>query len=334
MKILIAVKQNSDFDTFFIKENIELANNLGEVVWLDVLTATEQDLLKKISDCDVYVSCWGAPKITPKVLEHAKKLKLITHLGSTVAPIVCPEVYQRGIKVISGFDYYSESTAEGAISYMLAALRNIPFFTDRLKKQKIWTQPQDFTNSLIYKTVGIVGYGGVGKHVVKKLQNFNVKIKVFDIVKIANEEKQLYGIEQCDIKEIFSTCDIVSIHLPYTDSTHHLIGEELLSQIKKGALFVNTSRGAVVDEKVLIKHLERNDFCAALDVYEREPIDMNSPLLELDNVLMLPHQGGPTINLRAVITRKLLKESADFIKNGVALKNEISVQKAKNMSKF
>lgn len=334
MKALIAIEQGTVFDTFFTKENIALADSLGEIVWLDMLTATEQDLLKKISDCDTYISCWGSPKITPEVLKYASKLKLITHLGSTVAPIVCPEVYQRGIKVISGFDYYSESTAEGTIAYMLASLRNIPFFTDRLKKQKIWTQPQDFTNSLIYKTVGIVGYGGVGRHVVKKLQNFNVKIKVFDIIEIAKEEKQLYGIEQCDIEEIFSTCDIISLHLPYTDATYHIIDDKILSKIKKGALFVNTSRGAVVDEQALIGHLEKNDFYAALDVYEKEPIDMNSPLLSLDNVLMLPHQGGPTVNLRTVITRILLKESADFIKNGVALKNEISAQKAKNMSKF
>ena len=80
--------------------------------------------------------------------------------------------------------------------------------------------------------------------------------------------------------------------------------------------------------------LKKGSFCAALDVYEKEPIDMASPLLSLDNVLLLPHQAGPTVNLRAVITKKLLIESADYINNNIPLKNEISAIKAKTMSKF
>ena len=334
MKALVAIKKDKTFDTFFTKENIALTESLGEIVWLDTASAGETDIKEKIKDCDTYITCWGSPALTHEILESAPKLKLLTHLGSTVAPVVCDEVYNRGIKVISGFDYYSKSTAEGAVAYMLAALRNIPFYTDRLKSKKIWREADDYTDSVIYKTVGIVGFGGVGKYVAKMLSGFDVSIKVYDIAEISQQEKERYGVTQCGIEEIFSTCDIISLHLPYNDSTYHIIDDTLISKIKRGALFVNTARGAVVDETALIKHLEKGDFSAALDVYEKEPIEINSPLLSLDNVLLLPHQGGPTVNLRAVITHKLVEESADFIDNNIPLKNEISANKARTMSKF
>ena len=334
MKALVAIKKDKVFDTFFSKENMKLAESLGDIVWVDTITEKVKDIKTKIKDCDTYITCWGSPALTPEILECAPKLKLLTHLGSTVAPVVCDEVYKRGIKVISGFDYYSKSTAEGAVAYMLAALRNIPFYSERLKKQKIWREVDDYTDGLLYKSVGIVGFGGVGRYVCQMLKSFDADVKVYDIAQISNEEKNAYNITQCDIEEIFSTCDIISIHLPYNDGTHHIVDDALLSKIKLGALLVNTARGAVIDEQALIRSLKKGSFCAALDVYEKEPIDMASPLLSLDNVLLLPHQAGPTVNLRAVITKKLLIESADYINNNIPLKNEISAIKAKTMSKF
>jgi phosphoglycerate dehydrogenase-like enzyme len=247
---------------------------------------------------------------------------------------VSDAVWERGVRVISGFDYFSESTAEGAIAYMLAALRRIPFYTDRLKRGRIWSCEGDATDGLIYKSVGIISYGGVGRHIVKKLSVFNVDISVYDIVDIDQEEKQRYGFRQSSLEQIFSECDVISLHTPYNCNTHHMIDDRLLSLIKPGALFVNTARGPVVDQAALTEHLKRGDFFAALDVYEKEPIDMDDPLLDLDNVLMLPHQGGVTTNLRRVLTRDLLIESADFVDRGIPLKNEVSPAYAKNMSKF
>ena len=334
MKALVAMKRDETFDTFFTKENIAFTETLGEIIWLDTENITEDELKENIKDCELYVTCWGSPPLTPQLIKAAPKLKLLTHLGSTVAPVVCDGVCEQGVRVISGFDYYSKSTAEGAVAYMLAFLRKIPFYSNRLKKQKIWREANDYTDSVIYKKIGIVGFGGVGRYVAKMLSNFDVELCVYDIAQISNKEKEQYGITQCGIEEIFSTCDIISLHLPYNDSTYHLVDDTLLSKIKRGALLVNTARGAIIDEVALINHLQKGDFNAVLDVYEKEPIDLNSPLLDLDNVLLLPHQGGPTVNLRAVITKKLMKESADFINNNLPLKNEISAQRIKNMSKF
>lgn len=334
MKALVAINQDKTFDTFFTKSNIEFAKSLGEIVWLDTAKESIDDLKEKIKDCDTYITCWGSPALTPDILECAPKLKLLTHLGSTVAPVVCDEVYERGIKVISGFDYFSKSTAEGAVAYMLAAMRDIPFYNDRLKEKRIWREIDDYTDSVIYKKVGLVGYGGVGRYVAKMLSTFDVDMKVSARRELPEEDKKLFGFTECSMEEIFETCDIISIHLAYNNSTHHMINDTLLSKIKPGALLVNTARGAVIDEEAMIKHLEKGDFNAALDVYSQEPINMDNPMLSLPNVLMLPHQAGVTVNLRAVLTHDLLKESVDFIDNGIPVKNEILASKATSMSKF
>ena len=129
MKALISVPKGILFNTFFTEENIKLAESLGEIIWNDgEEQMSEEALAAKIKGCDVYVALWGAPGLTESVLKNAPDLKLLTVLGSTVTPFVSEAMWDRGIRVISGFDYFSESTAEGAIAYILAALRKIPFY--------------------------------------------------------------------------------------------------------------------------------------------------------------------------------------------------------------
>ncbi len=333
MKALISVPKGVTFDTFFPPENVKLAESLGEIIWhTGEGRMTEEELIEKIEDCDTYVALWGSPCLTARVLENAPRLKLMTVLGSTVTPFVSEAMWDRGIRVISGFDYFSESTAEGAIAYILAALRRIPFYSERLKRSGEWSSVSDFTDGLIHKTVGIVSYGGVGRHIVRMLSSFNVKLKVYDIRELPEEDKEKYGFTQCTIEELFSTCDVISIHTPYNESTHHMVNHRLMSMIKKGALLVNTARGGVIDQEALTRHLQAGDFSAALDVYEVEPIDPSDPILKLDNVLPLPHQGGVTTNLRRTLTADLLRESAAFIDCSAPLKNEISKSYARGMS--
>lgn len=334
MKALVSIPKGMIFDTFFTPENIRLAEGLGEIVWNDrAEQMTESELADQIGDCDTYVSLWKSPALTGAVLEHAPSLKLLVHLGSTVVPFVSDAMWERGIRVISGFDYFSRSTAEGAIAYILAAQRRIPYYHNRLCRDSVWKAQSDYTDGLIHKTVGIVGYGGVGKYVAKMLSAFSVNLKVYDIREIAAEDKERYGILQCGIEALFSTCDIISLHLPYNPSTHHLVDDRLLSLIKKDALLVNTARGQILDQAALTQHLIRGDFRAALDVLEQEPIDSNDPLLGLENVLLTPHHAGPTFNLRPIITASLLREAADFIDRGIPLQNEIKKEYAAQMSR-
>ncbi len=334
MKSFVTLPKNSVFPTFFTDENVALAESLGEVVWNEKeIQLTPEEIAESIKDSEIYVTGWGSPRLDARILDSAPNLKLLVHLCGTVVPVVSDELWQRGIRVISGNDFFAESVAEGTIGYILSALRDIPKYSSRLKNEKKWKTSSDTNRGLLGKTVGIVSYGAIAHHLVRMLQPFRVKIKIYDIKPIPEEDKARYNIAEASLEEVFSTCDIVTVHTPLNDKTHHLIGGELLSLLPDDALFVNTSRGAVVDQAALERELASGRFRAFLDVYEKEPPSVESRLYRLPNVIMMPHMGGPTIDLRRDITQALLIEASDFLKNGAPLPHEITRAAASMMSR-
>lgn len=317
------------FDTFFNEALRKQLEKIGEVTWNESTDQfTHEELCEKIKDIDLCVTGWGTPVFDEEVVACANKLKLIAHTGGSVKPYVTESVYDRGIRVISGNDIFAESVAEGVIAYALTSLRDIPRFSSELK-QGIW--PSEFYNKgLLNKTVGIVGYGMIARMVIELLKPFKVKIKVFSR-HIQQEELQKHGMTQCTLEEIFETCDIVSLHSGMTKENYHLITEELLTSMKEGALFINTARGAIVDEQALVRVLKTGKINAVLDVYEVEPLPKDSPLLEIPTVILMPHMGGPTIDRRFVVTESVIGDIKRFLENQ-PMHCEISRAYARKMS--
>ena len=333
MKTFISVPKGTNFDTFFNKENIQLAEELGDVIWNENgRQMTPDEVAAAIGDCENYVTLWGSPRLDESILEKAPNLKILTHLGGTVVPFVSDAMWERGIKVISGNDYFAESVAEGTLAYMLSALRDIPKYSYELKVEKKWKPSPWYTAGFMGKKIGIISYGAIAKKLVRLLSQFKVSIMVYDIKPLPQSDVELYGLEQTSLERIFEECDIISLHTPLFDATRHMIGKELLSRIKEGALFVNTSRGAVVDQKALEEELASGRFRAVLDVYEKEPPEPDCPLFDLPNVMMIAHMAGPTIDLRSYITKELLLESAGYVERGEPLAHEITRQVASTMS--
>jgi phosphoglycerate dehydrogenase-like enzyme len=127
MKSFITLPRNVAFSTFFTKENIELAESLGSVIWNESSEQlTPEEIAQRIGDRDVYVTGWGSPRLDKQILDAAPELRLLVHLCGTVVPYGSDEMWGRGIRVISGNDFFAESVAEGTIGYMLAALRDVP----------------------------------------------------------------------------------------------------------------------------------------------------------------------------------------------------------------
>ena len=334
MKTFVTLPKNSVFPTFFTDENVALAESLGEVVWNEKnAQLSESEIAESIGDADIYLTGWGSPRLSRAILDSAPNLRLLVHLCGTVVPVVSDEMWERGVRVISGNDFFAESVAEGTIGYILAALRDIPKYSSRLKDQKLWKTSADTNCGLLGKTVGIVSYGAIAHHLVRMLAPFRVKIKIYDIKPIPESDKAKYNISEASLEEVLSTCDIVSVHTPLNDKTRHLIGKELLELLPEGSLFVNTSRGAVIDQTALEDELMKGRFRAVLDVYEKEPLPADNRLYDLDNVILMPHMGGPTVDLRRDITRALLLEASEFLKNGGPLPHEISRAAAEMMSR-
>lgn len=304
---------------------------IGDVQWNESNAQySSAQLGEKLKDIDICVTGWGVAIFDEAVLAHANRLKLIAHTGGSVRPYVSDAAYEKGIRVVSGNYIFAQSVAEGVIAYTLASLRDIPKFSSELK-QGVW--PSGFYNrGLLNKTVGIVGYGMIAKILVDMLLPFHVKVKVYSR-HLSQEEMDAKGMQKADLQEIFSTCDIVSIHSGMTKENYHLITEELLSSMQEGALLVNTARGAVIDEAAMCRVLARKNIFAALDVYETEPLPADHPLLKLDNALLMPHMGGPTIDRRLVVTQSVIDDMERFLR-GEPLQYEISKAYAAKMSTF
>ena len=333
MRSFISLAKGNTFNSFFDKSNIELAQTLGGAEWNEFSRhMTPEEIAERIGECENYVTLWGSAKLDARILDKAPKLKLLTHLGGTVVPFVSEEMWERGIKVISANDYFAESVAEGTLAYILAALRDIPKYSRELKEEKRWKTSLSCSAGLMGKTIGLVSYGTIAKKLVPLLSRFKVRILVYDIKPLPADDVERYGLVQATLDRVFSESDIISLHTPLFDATYHLVGQELLSRIKDGALFVNTSRGAVVDQAALERELATGRFRAVLDVYEKEPPAEDCPLYELPNVIMMPHMAGPTTDMHSLLTRELLLEGAAYIDGGEPLRHEVTRAMAATMS--
>ena len=337
MKAFINVPFGNAGSAFLNEDTVRYLDGVCEAVYnpFDRMM-TSAEVADAIGDADAYVTGWGSPGLTEEILSKAPNLKLLIHLGGSVYGYATEEMWARGIRVISGNDIMAESVAEATLTYTLAAYRDLPRICNDMKNCGSWRtyHPLGWNNrTLRGKTVGIISYGAVAKYFVKMLQPFAVKIRVYDIKPIPEEDKKKYGITQVSLETVFSESDIVSLHTPLNDKTYHMIGKEYFGMMKERALFVNTARGAVTDEAALIEELKTGRICAALDVYEYEPLDSNSPLRTLPNTLLMPHMAGPTFDLREYTTRVLLAEGAAFIDRGEALKSEITREMAEVMTR-
>ena len=337
MKAFINVPLGAAGNGFVPEKTVEYLKGVCETVYdpYDRMM-TAEEVAEAIGDSDAYVTGWGSTALTETILDAAPNLKLLIHLGGSVYGYATPEAWERGIRVIAGNELMAESVAEATLGYTIAAYRDLPRICSEMKQNGGWQTPHPYgwTNrTLRGKTVGIISYGAVARHFVRMLQPFAVKIRVYDIKPIPEEDKARYGIEQVSLDTVFSESDIVSLHTPLNDKTYRMIGKEHFGMMKDRALFVNTARGAVIDEEALIEELKTGRICAALDVYESEPLAKDSPLRALPNTVLMPHMAGPTYDLRSYATEALLTEAAAFIDRGEELRSEITREMAEVMTR-
>jgi glyoxylate reductase len=170
----------------------------------------------------------------------------------------------------------------------------------RSMKWKIAWSPTAFLGASVWsRTVGIIGLGRIGQAVARRAKGFNMKILYTDAVRRSPEVETDLSVEYRSLEELLKESDFVTIHTPFTEGTHHLINEARLRLMKKEAFLINTSRGPVVDESALARALREEAIAGAgCDVFEKEPMEQSNPLLELENVVLLPHIGSATREAR------------------------------------
>jgi D-3-phosphoglycerate dehydrogenase len=255
----------------------------------------KDELIEKVKDFDILV-VRSATKVTREIIEAGDNLKIIGRAGMGLDNIDLEAAEEKGIVVLNTPGQNSLSVAELVVGMILSLNRHIVRGTKGISEGK-WEKKQLKGIELTGKTLGIVGFGNIGKHLANLVSGFNVKVKVFDVFEIDEDTKKQFNIEQVSFEDLIKDSDIISLHIPHNDKTHHIISEKEFEKMKDNALLINCARGGVVDEKALLKALKEKMIAGAgLDVYEEEPAkgDIYKELFNLDNVVGTPHVGAST----------------------------------------
>jgi D-3-phosphoglycerate dehydrogenase len=243
-----------------------------------------EDQICNLMDENVKAMIAGTEPLTKSVLKRASSLKIIVRCGIGLDNVDLDTASELGIKVFNTPDAPTRAVAELTLAHILAMLRRI-CESDRMVRNGKWTS---LMGSLLYnQTVGVIGYGRIGKMVCKLLLAFGAKVLVHDVFKNENTDE----IKFVSKDEIFSKSDIITLHIPYSAENHHFININSFSNIKKGAIIVNVSRGGLIDDLALYNALLNNKIAgAALDCFELEPYE--GPLVNLETVQLTAHMGS------------------------------------------
>ncbi len=241
---------------------------------------------------DVVAAILGVDEASAEVFEHADRLKVISRFGVGIDQVDLDAATRHGVVVTNTPGANSVSVAELAIGLMLALARHIPRH-DQTVKRGLWERIQGV--ELSGATLGVIGMGHIGREVATRAFSFGMEILYHDPVQPPQELVDRLGASACTLEELLSTSDVVSLHAPHTDATHHLIDAVALDRMKPSALLINTARGGLVDEAALYEALVQGELAgAACDVFSEEP-PRDSPLLALDNFVATPHAGSATV---------------------------------------
>lgn len=279
-------------------------------------TSSYDEVLAKIEGYDGIIIRSRIP-VDQKFIEHAKNLKFIARVGAGMENIDVAFAQKSGIELISSPEGNRDAVAEQVLG-MLLILMNRLFISSQEVKNGIWKREENRGEELLGKTVGLIGYGNMGKAVAKRLSGFGCKVIFHDILpNIADENAT-----QVTLEILKKEADILSLHLPITDETHYLVNEKFISEMAKNFYFVNTARGKNVNTKDLVQAIKNGKVKgAALDVleYEKssfEKLDGENEdlqyLLNSEKVIVTPHIAGWTIEskekLAQVIVDKILRK--------------------------
>ncbi|ADH60355.1 D-isomer specific 2-hydroxyacid dehydrogenase NAD-binding protein [Thermoanaerobacter mathranii subsp. mathranii str. A3] len=282
----------------------------------------EEEAEKYIKETEIIISFDF--EFYPNIVDKASNLKWIHLLSAGADTLPFEKLKEMKVLVTNSRDVHKYQISQQVIGYLLMFERALNVFV-RNQMKKLWDRSVR-VSELTGKTALIIGVGSIGEEIARLLKEFGMK--VYGIRSSGKPslyvEKMYTSIEDCDV---LSFADYVISILPLTKDTYHLIGENVFSRMKNTSYFINVGRGKVVDEKALINALENKVIKgAALDVFEEEPLREDSPLWDMENVIITPHMAGvtPLYMQRAM---EILKENLDAYKEGRTLRNIVNLDK-------
>ncbi len=290
---------------------IDVLKNAGfEVLYEEY--PDEGRLVELVGDVDAII-VRSKPKVTRKVIEAAPKLKVIGRAGVGLDNIDLEAAKAGGIKVVNSPGASSRSVAELVLALTFNVARKVAF-ADRKMREGVWAKKQCTGIELEGKTLGIVGFGRIGYQIAKIVRAIGMDLLLYDPYPNEERAKEVGGMF-VDLETLLKESDVVTLHVPLIDTTYHLINEERLRLMKPTAILINAARGAVVDNKALVKALQGGWIAGAgLDVYEEEPLPKDHPLTKLDNVVLTPHIGASTVEAQMRAGVQVAEQIVEILK--------------------
>ena len=290
-----------DFDPTLGKDKERLAAVIGDYDGLAIRSAT---------------------KVTAKLLEGARRLRVVGRAGIGVDNVDIPAASRKGVIVMNTPFGNAITTAEHAIAMMFAVARQIPEASASTHAGK-WEKARFMGVELCNKTLGVIGAGNIGAIVCDRALGLRMKVVAFDPF-LSEERAQKMGVQKVELDELLARADIITLHTPLTDKTRNILSAEAIARTKPGVRIVNCARGGLVDEAALAAAIRAGHVAgAAFDVFEVEPAT-DSPLFGLPNVVCTPHLGASTLEAQENVALQVAEQMADYLLTG-------AVQNALNM---
>ena len=279
---------------------------------VDKTKISKEELPKKMSKYDGIV-VRSATKVTKEVIEAGKKLKVIGRAGVGLDNIDLETAKAHKIVVLNTPTANAISVAELVFGFMISLSRHIVQGTNGLRNRK-WEKKTLKGVELYGKTLGIVGFGHIGKEVAKRALAFGMNVITYDVVK----DDGGLNVEFVDLGDLLKNSDYITVHLPLIPPTRHIISDKEFSQMKPNAFFIHAARGGIVDDEALYKALKEEKIAgAALDVFESEPPnDVEQKILSMPNVVATPHLGASTVEAQQRVGVEIAEKIVNFFQKG------------------
>jgi glyoxylate reductase len=264
-------------------------------MWEEDRPIPREEFLRRVPGVDGILT-HVTDRVDGELLDVAGQARVVSNYAVGYDNIDVPAASVRGVLVTNTPGVLTDATADMAFALLMAAARMLTR-AERALRDGEWRQwqPDWLLGAPVWgATLGVIGLGRIGQAMARRGRGFDMEVLYYSRRRRPELEAQL-GLQYRPLEELLAASDFVSLHVPLSEQTHHLIGERELGLMKKSAILINTARGPVVDQKALVAALRTGQIAAAgLDVFEREPISLDNPLLELDNVVLIPHLGSAT----------------------------------------
>jgi phosphoglycerate dehydrogenase-like enzyme len=285
------------------------------------------DDLSPLSAVDVIFSGWGMVKLDEIILDAAPHLKVIFYGSGSIRGFTTDSAWERDVRITSAYAANAVPVAEFSLAQIILCLKRGWYYTSTIKNLGKYP-PKVHVPGAYGSTVGLISLGMIGRMVAERLQKLDLHVIAYDPY-VSEQEGVELGVKMCTLEDIFQRADVISLHTPWLPETVGMITGKLIASMKRGATFINTARGAIVNEREMIGVLQkREDLFAVLDVTYPEPPEQGSPLYSMPNVVLTPHIAGSMDSECQRMGDYMLAELKRYL-GGKPLQWEITREKAK-----